>query len=142
MLNKEKGFTLIELMIVIAIIGILASIAVPIYGSYTKRAKFTEVIVAAVTVQRALEDCFSTHLNVSSCNEWTEIGIDPTRLSNTDLIDSVVIDSATAAVTVTGHSYNLNGATYIMTPSYDNDTSLFTWAYGGTCKTEAATRYC
>ena len=142
MYNREKGFTLIELMIVIAIVGIITSIALPIYSSYTKRAKFTEIIVATVPVTRAIEACISKHLKVSSCNEWAELGLDPALLASSELVDSVAINPTTSAVTYTAHAYDLNGATYVMTPSYDNTTNIFDWTYGGTCKTDAATRYC
>ena len=52
--TRENGFTLIELMIVIAIIGILAAVAVPQYGQYTKRAKFSEVISATAPIKLSL----------------------------------------------------------------------------------------
>ena len=55
----QKGFTLIELMIVIAIIGILAAIAIPQYQDYTKRAKVSEVIVASSPCKLAVSEYFS-----------------------------------------------------------------------------------
>jgi type IV pilus assembly protein PilA len=57
MKKVQQGFTLIELMIVVAIIGILAAVAIPAYSDYTKKAKFTEVIQATQSVKTAVELC-------------------------------------------------------------------------------------
>ncbi|WP_346841811.1 pilin [Metapseudomonas otitidis] len=62
-MKAQKGFTLIELMIVVAIIGILAAVALPAYQDYTARAKVSEVILAASTCRTAISEAAQTGLS-------------------------------------------------------------------------------
>ena len=66
---KKNGFTLIELMIVIAIIGILMAIALPAYSKYTARAKFTEVTTAAGPIKQQVELCYFDLGGLSGTND-------------------------------------------------------------------------
>ena len=68
--QTQKGFTLIELMIVIAIIGILAAVALPAYSSYTDRAKASEVLLAAATCRNAVSEVYSYAAALPSANAW------------------------------------------------------------------------
>lgn len=65
--NTQKGFTLIELMIVIAIIGILAAVALPAYQNYTQKAKFSEVIASVTGVRTAIDVCYQTGTTLTNC---------------------------------------------------------------------------
>ena len=67
MKSMQKGFTLIELMIVVAIIGILAAVALPAYQDYTARAKVSEVVLAASTCRTAVSEASQTGFAATPC---------------------------------------------------------------------------
>jgi type IV pilus assembly protein PilA len=103
----QKGFTLIELMIVVAIIGILAAVALPAYQDYTVRAKVTEGLVVASSAKLAVAENASNGKNFNS--GWTA----PAATTN---VTSIAIAEATGVITVTYPATAGNG-TILITPT-------------------------
>ena len=146
MRNKQTGFTLIELMIVIAIIGILAAVAVPQYGQYTKRAKFAELITAISPIKLAFTTCVQTDQAFAKCDEWDEIGIAKSSIRGANIADvNFYTDTADIiTIQVDGHATTLNGAVYQVDGTYDTSTTEVNWAFDQNASTcdDALTKYC
>lgn len=110
-IRAQKGFTLIELMIVIAIIGILAAVAVPQYGQYTKRAKFADVVTQAAALKIAVTLCYQDRNVIADC-DGGQYGIPANVNPNEPVLSSITVTDgiiyAVGGVQVDNHTYNLN----------------------------------
>jgi type IV pilus assembly protein PilA len=139
----QQGFTLIELMIVVAIIGILAAVALPAYQDYTQKAKFSEVILATSSAKVAVELCAqeAAVTPIASCLQGTN-GV-PATIGAADgavaagKYVAFIDTSAAGVITAQGipalvGSVAGKGATYVMTPAYSATTGV-TWTISGTC---------
>lgn len=111
-MKKQQGFTLIELMIVVAIIGILAAIALPAYQDYTRRAEFTETVAATGALKTAVEVCSQTQglANVGNCDPGTN-GVPADVAAGNEIVGVALTGTAPAAGAAAGAA----GQTFIIT---------------------------
>ena len=135
-MKKQTGFTLIELMIVVAIVAILAAIALPAYQKYTARSKFTEVITATSGVKQQVELCmYDKGFASASCKNSTS-GAGWAIKAATDYATPYMqkIEVKNGTITATASSgENLNAATYSLKP-VSGAAGQVTWTIGGDCK--------
>ncbi|PUA17082.1 prepilin-type N-terminal cleavage/methylation domain-containing protein [Glaciimonas sp. PCH181] len=125
----EKGFTLIELMIVVAIIGILAAIALPAYQDYTARARFAEVYAVVGPYKTAVALCQQMRGTVTGCSSGL-LGIPARTDVATTHVSSVTVTDGVITATPTPTTNKLS--TLILTPLFVP--GAVTWNNNGTTK--------
>ena len=165
-MNKQSGFTLIELMIVVAIIGILAAIALPAYSNYTAKAKYSEMVMAVAPVKTAVSLCAQTgdcasggNFNALTTTTGTNISITGPSGSSAILlpvpqVNTKVIDASLTVAAVSGNTLNVtltpissapNGIkstdTLVLTGTLQGDGSV-SYAIAGGCKTHPGGALC
>ena len=138
----QAGFTLIELMIVVAIIGLLAAIAIPAYSKYTKKARFSEVIDAVAPVRQAIDECvqlqgLTTIGGVTGCAAGSN-GVPASMPAGTGYVASISLTGDTGVIKVIANNIDDSSGipyNYILTPSV-NANGAVQWASGGTCRND------
>jgi type IV pilus assembly protein PilA len=121
---QNHGFSLIELMIVVAIIGILAVIAIPSYQNYTERARFAEVVAATTPFKTAIS--LALQQGATSNELYNGAYGIPSSPAATKNLASIIVENGIITATATE---KINGNTFILKPNSDGSS----WVIDGTC---------
>lgn len=138
----QKGFTLIELMIVVAIIGILAAVALPAYQDYTKRAKVSEVVLAASACRTTITEVYQSGSGTPVADQWGCEKTTGTASKYVALINTTAAGQIQVTTTSAFNDAALDNKIVTLTPYVSDSTAMapatdmgkpvFKWVCGGT----------
>jgi type IV pilus assembly protein PilA len=148
----QKGFTLIELMIVVAIIGILAAVALPAYQDYTVRAKMSEVILVMSACRTTITEVYQTGGTAPLINEWGCGELGSTQPITTKFVGNLTTDvNGVVTGLVQGIGTVVDGSTVSLIPlsaagvpavaTTQMGSGLFGWVCGSTPGTTVDKKY-